>query len=602
MFTRFPYTLLFLVSGIMSAREYHVSPTGDDTYSGTSAAPFRTIAAAAAVAQPGDTITVREGIYRERVDPPRGGASHDQRITYRAAEGETVVIKGSERIADWSHVQDDTWKARVPNAFFGDHNPYNTEIAGDWFKPIGGKDRSYHTGSVYLDGHWLRESPNKEAVLAPAGESSLWFASVEAKTTTLYAQFPNANPNEALVEINVREAVVYPSRPGVNYITVRGFTLEQAAPNWAPPTAEQVGLIGTHWSKGWIIEGNTIRYSSCTGLTLGKYGDAYDNTGETAKGYIATIRRALKKGWNRETIGSHIVRDNRISHCEQAGIVGSMGGAFSLIEGNRIHDINLRGMLGGHEMAGIKLHGPIDTLIRGNLIYRCGGRGGIWLDWMSQGTRVTQNLLHGNPGRDLFMEVNHGPFLIDRNIFLSDEAILDWSQGGAYVHNLIAGGVRLKHERKRATPYFTPHSTRGMTLAGFEKGDERYLNNWFVGTANLDGYAPGASLLAEGNLFQPSAKVRIERTEAGFRINLPRQSKQPDEPARQIVTSQRLGSAGASGARFTQPTGHDYTLERDFFADSWATNPEPGPFGAETLNRSIRTITVQGKTVLFSFQ
>ena len=37
---------------------------------------------------------------------------------------------------------------------------------------------------------------------------------------------------------------------------MRGFTLEHAATNWAPPTAEQIGLIGTHWSKGWIIENN----------------------------------------------------------------------------------------------------------------------------------------------------------------------------------------------------------------------------------------------------------------------------------------------------------------------------------------------------------
>ena len=34
--------------------------------------------------------------------------------------------------------------------------------------------------------------------------------------------------------------------------------------------AEQVGLIGTHWSKGWIIEHNIISDSKCSGLTLGK--------------------------------------------------------------------------------------------------------------------------------------------------------------------------------------------------------------------------------------------------------------------------------------------------------------------------------------------
>ena len=66
----------------------------------------------------------------------------------------------------------------------------------------------------------------------------------------------------------MRQTVFYPEKTGINYITVRGFTLEDAATPWAPPTAEQIGLIGTHWSKGWIIENNVIRYSICSGIAL----------------------------------------------------------------------------------------------------------------------------------------------------------------------------------------------------------------------------------------------------------------------------------------------------------------------------------------------
>ena len=158
--------------------------------------------------------------------------------------------------------------------------------------------------------------------------------------TTLWAQFRGVNPNEQLVEINVRRTVFYPERPGINYITVRGFILRHAATPWAPPTAEQVGLIGTHWSKGWIIENNEISHSRCSGVTLGKYGDGYDNTSaNTAEGYVKTIERALKNGWNRETIGHHIVRNNTIHDCEQTGICGSLGGVFSQIVSNHIYNI-----------------------------------------------------------------------------------------------------------------------------------------------------------------------------------------------------------------------------------------------------------------------
>ena len=56
--------LLVLATQLTSAREYHVSFTGNDQNKGTRSKPFRTISAAARVAQPGDVITVLEGIYR----------------------------------------------------------------------------------------------------------------------------------------------------------------------------------------------------------------------------------------------------------------------------------------------------------------------------------------------------------------------------------------------------------------------------------------------------------------------------------------------------------------------------------------------------------
>ena len=76
-------------------REYHVSAQGSDHQEGTRSRPLRTISAAAARALPGDTITVHEGVYRERVAPPRAGASDDRRITYQAAPGERVEISGA---------------------------------------------------------------------------------------------------------------------------------------------------------------------------------------------------------------------------------------------------------------------------------------------------------------------------------------------------------------------------------------------------------------------------------------------------------------------------------------------------------------------------
>jgi len=92
---------LVIVSAAMAATEYHVSVHGNDAGDGSEANMLRTISAAARLAQPGDVVTVHEGVYRERVNPPRGGESEAKRIVYQAAPGEKVVIKGSEAVKTW---------------------------------------------------------------------------------------------------------------------------------------------------------------------------------------------------------------------------------------------------------------------------------------------------------------------------------------------------------------------------------------------------------------------------------------------------------------------------------------------------------------------
>jgi len=214
--------LLMVPVSAASAREYHVSVSGSDSQQGVEAKPMRTISAAARLAQAGDAITVHEGVYRERINPPRGGRSNEKRIVYQAAPGEKVVIKGSEIVKGWKKLKNDTWKVSIPNNFFGDFNPYSDLIKGDWFNP---KGRNHHTGAVYLNGHWLTEAAKHDEVLKPIADTPLWFATVDKTSTTIWAQFKDVNPNNAEVEINVRQTVFYPYKPGVNFPTGRGFTM-----------------------------------------------------------------------------------------------------------------------------------------------------------------------------------------------------------------------------------------------------------------------------------------------------------------------------------------------------------------------------------------
>jgi alpha-N-arabinofuranosidase len=574
--------------------EFHVAQNGRDDADGSSPRPFGSIQRAADVARAGDAITIHAGIYRERVSPPRGGESDDRRITYRAAPGERVEIKGSEVVTGWARLQNDTWTVTVPNALFGNFNPFADEIHGDWFDP---NHRKHHTGAVYLDGHWLTEAAAIDEVMRPANDAALWFATVDDKTTTIRAQFEGIDPNHHATEINVRRTVFYPEKTGVNYITVSGLILRDAATPWAPPTAQQIGAIGTHWSKGWIIENCSIGYSACSGIALGKHGDQFDNTSaNSAEGYVKTIERATANGWNRQSIGHHIVRNCTVSHCEQAGIVGSLGCSFSTIVGNEIHDIHVRRLFAGAEQAGIKFHGAIDTLIAGNHVYRCSR--GIWLDWMAQNARVSRNLLHDNDReQDFFAEVNHGPLLVDNNFMLSRQSVLNHSHGTAFVHNYFGGVVTAGHHDNRLTPFLKPHSTQVAGLHDDPPGDDRYCNNIFTGNTDLRVYdnAPLPSRM-EGNVFlgasepamlepdpvldrQFDPQLQLSQDTDGWHLQLRTHSRWTQQRHRRLIGSDTLGKVIIPQSRFENPDGSPLTVDADCLGNRRsAGDAVPGPF------------------------
>jgi glycosyl hydrolase family 120/uncharacterized protein DUF1565 len=481
----------------------HVAMNGADTADGSASRPLRTIDRAAELARPGDTVLVHGGEYREWVRPRRGGLSETRRITYQAAPGEHAVIKGSERVTGWEPEQGTVWRATVPNALFGDWNPFAQEIAGDWLaepKP----PLARHVGDVYLNGISFYEAGTREEVTDPPlrteitdhwtrttdrvrnpGQTQLaWYAEVGQDTTTIWANFQGADPNAELAEVSVRRSVFSPVRHHVDYITVRGFELAQAACPWTPPTADQPGLIGPNWAKGWIIEDNTIHDAKCSGVSLGKEASTGDNYA-TLRGdkpgheyQLESVFAARQIGWDREHIGSHVIRRNTIFDCGQNGIVGHLGCAFSTIEDNHIYNIAIKREFYGYEIAGIKLHAAIDVEIRHNRIHDCSL--GTWLDWQAQGTRVSRNLYYRNQ-RDLFVEVSHGPYLVEHNVLASNASFESFSQGGAFVHNLIGGTVRLVPVHDRATPYHRPHSTQVAGYAVIYGGDDRWIGNVFLG-------------------------------------------------------------------------------------------------------------------------
>ncbi len=480
----------FVCLGV-NARTWYVSPSGSDKNDGTAESPVKTISKAAFNAISGDTVLISEGVYRERVNPANGGLKKDMPIVYMAAQGEEVHIKGSEQVKGWKKSKG-VWSTSVDNVIFGEFNPFDTKLFGDWLH----KGNDLHLGDVYINGKVLTEELALDSLKT---KPNTWYAEVGDEKTTIYANFAAANPNTSLTEINVRPTCFTPTRTGVNYITVKGLKMSQAASQWSPPTAEQQGAISANWSKGWIIEDCEVFQSKSVGICIGKESASgqnysalykgkfwYDKMGFTRE--IESIFRAYDLGWSKENIGSHQILNNKIYDCYQAGVVGHLGCAFSTIKGNEIYNIGVNEQIAGFETAGIKLHASIDAVVEHNLIDNT--LMGIWMDWQAQGARVCGNIISRSVQQDLYIEVSHGPTMVYNNIFLSELSLKMDAQGIAFFNNIFNGNVKLERSQERYTPYHVPHSTKIAGVFNNTGGDVRFYNNIFLQNVNPEGAEP----------------------------------------------------------------------------------------------------------------
>ncbi|MCX7917504.1 MAG: DUF1565 domain-containing protein, partial [bacterium] len=122
------FIFLVLIHSVFTAVYYvdNKNPKANDTNSGTKELPFLTISKGVSILQPGDTLIIKEGIYREVIRINKKG-EEGKPIVIKAEENERVVITGSERIKGWKKCKKED--------VFGNENYEKIYIAETNFKP-----------------------------------------------------------------------------------------------------------------------------------------------------------------------------------------------------------------------------------------------------------------------------------------------------------------------------------------------------------------------------------------------------------------------------------------------------------------------------------
>ncbi len=424
----------------------NMNPRASDGGPGTSARPFRTINKAAQVLQAGERVVIASGTYRECVRPVRGGTSATQMISYEAAPGAKVIVKGSEILKDgWQpetlpafRRPGDTspaptpvplWSHELSGSLFPDaYNPFALASApGDrsWLdtKSVDMGPYFRRRGLVFVDGKPLepveqtRElvaanlpgppPPNAVKVLnglptrirtAPimqeVGGTKNGRFSVDNTGQGIHIRLEQGTPADHVIEVTTREQVFSPATKGLQFIRVKGMTFAHAG-NVIP--VPQRGLVSTGGGNHWIIEDNTIEWANGTGLDIGN-GD-WNGPG------------AQQAGLNQ------IIRRNTIRYCGVEAI-GGMGTKNTVIEDNLIEWNGWADAERAWEAGAVKFHRAQNMLFRRNIVRHTRHANAVWFDSGNVNNRITGNIIADcvTVAAAIHIEVNMGENQIDNNI------------------------------------------------------------------------------------------------------------------------------------------------------------------------------------------
>ncbi len=340
-----------------TGRTLHVSPKAIDTIAPNM--QFRTISAAAAVAQPGDTVLISNGVYRESVQIKNSGTA-DKPIRFEAATAANVMVTATDRLLEWtpetgpqgSAIHSTPWPYRFN--LFSENGSHPGE---EPFRLIGRNEQ------VLCDGYPMFQVLSRDQLVRGS-----FFADTENKRLyvwTTKSVAPSKNVGEGpRIEASTRSVLWEVTG---DYVHTRGIRFRYAANRAQEGAAQFKG-------RGDVIE-------DCV----------FERTNGVGASFAAP---------------NQIVR--RCSFEENGQMGWTANGAHSLLfTGNLTRDNNTKNFPRGWEAGGDKI-----VLCRNIIIEKSrfiGNRGiGIWFDIGNENNIVRNCLIADNEDSGIFYEISYG--------------------------------------------------------------------------------------------------------------------------------------------------------------------------------------------------
>jgi hypothetical protein len=407
------------------------SAAADDNGPGSKERPFRTIGKAAQVLQPGERVVIAEGVYRECVSPARGGSGADKMISYEAAPGAKVVVRGSAVLKEgWrpgsaggggrggaAPSQAKLWQIDIDSYLPGVYNPFamvNAPGNRFWlnFKVVNTAPYFRRRAMMFVDGKPLEQVDQAGDLTATTARATSYYVDipwrplfdeiggaggkfwVDLKGNTITVRLPNDDsPDKHVIEATVREQVLAPKEAGLGYIRLKGITFQHSSD---PIPLPQSGMVVTRGGNHWIIEDNTFEWANSLCLAVGGGGG----------------------GGGAQPNGSHIIRNNTIRYCGIGGIEGVGSGNIGVVEGNLVEWVGWQDAERSWEASGVKFHGARNLLFRHNVIRHMRHAAGFWLDVGNINSRVTGNIISDvlSVSGAIHIEATHDQNQIDNNV------------------------------------------------------------------------------------------------------------------------------------------------------------------------------------------